>query len=55
VRSIWRRRPGIASVGQAFNPLQIAAVIGVLLILDAATFTGWIRAAAGRSPPSRPA
>jgi glycosyltransferase involved in cell wall biosynthesis len=52
-RSIWRRRWGIASASEAFNPLQIAAVVGVLLILDAATFTGWLRAATGRPAPSQ--
>ena len=42
-KSVWRHREG-RGLGWAFNPLQLACVVLVLLTIDLATFVGWARA-----------
>jgi glycosyltransferase involved in cell wall biosynthesis len=48
LRSLRRTLPHAEEYGRAWvlNPLNIAAIAGILLVVDAATFTGWVRAAA---------
>jgi glycosyltransferase involved in cell wall biosynthesis len=43
LKSIWRRREG-RSAFWALSPARLLGVAGVLLLVDAATFAGWIRA-----------
>ena len=52
VKSIWRRRAG-RGLAWALEPSQLAGVMALLLVLDAATFVGWLRARVTR-PPSPP-
>jgi cellulose synthase/poly-beta-1,6-N-acetylglucosamine synthase-like glycosyltransferase len=42
-KSIWRRREG-RGLTWLLNPLQFTAVGGILLTIDLATFSGWLRA-----------
>jgi glycosyltransferase involved in cell wall biosynthesis len=42
-KSIWRRREG-RGLTWLLNPLQFAAVGGILLTIDLATFSGWLKA-----------
>lgn len=46
-KSIWLRREG-KSMASLLNPMQLVGVLIVLLVLDAATFTGWIEAVCER-------
>jgi glycosyltransferase involved in cell wall biosynthesis len=50
-KSIWQRREG-RGFGWALEPRQLAGVMAVLLVLDVATFVGWLRALVAR-PPAR--
>jgi glycosyltransferase involved in cell wall biosynthesis len=45
--TVARRREG-RGLGWALNPARVAGVGGVLLLMDAATFTGWLEALAER-------
>ena len=46
--SIWRRHRGIGAWHDAINPVRLAAVLTIILIIDAATFAGWIAATVQR-------
>jgi hypothetical protein len=43
LKSIWRRREDRSPLW-AMNPARLLGVAGVLLIVDAGTFAGWVRA-----------
>lgn len=45
--SIWRRTEG-HRLSEMLNPLQLLVVLGVILIIDLATFTGWLQALIAR-------
>lgn len=53
-RNLWRRRGSSSAAWWQVNPAQFLGVMGILLALDVATFTGWVRAEIddvfGRSP-----
>lgn len=50
IKSIWRRREN-RGLFWAFNPLQIFGVCFVLMLIDVATFVGWIDALRKRPTP----
>jgi cellulose synthase/poly-beta-1,6-N-acetylglucosamine synthase-like glycosyltransferase len=54
VKSIWQRREG-RGLAWALAPGPLAGVMALLLVLDAATFVGWLRARATRPPATRAA
>jgi GT2 family glycosyltransferase len=49
-RALWRRREG-RGVAWVLRPDRFATVAGILLIVDAATFAGWVDAARARRRP----
>ena len=53
VKSIWPRREG-RGLAWVLEPRQLAGVMAVLLVLDAATFVGWLRALVTRPPAREP-
>jgi glycosyltransferase involved in cell wall biosynthesis len=53
VKNIWQRREG-RGIAWALEPRQAAGVMAVLLVVDVATFVGWLRAGVSRPPASPP-
>jgi cellulose synthase/poly-beta-1,6-N-acetylglucosamine synthase-like glycosyltransferase len=53
VKNIWQRREG-RGIAWALEPRQLAGVMAVLLVLDVATFVGWLRACVSPPPASAP-
>jgi cellulose synthase/poly-beta-1,6-N-acetylglucosamine synthase-like glycosyltransferase len=53
LKSIWQRREG-RGLAWVLEPRQLGGVMAVLLVLDAATFVGWLRALVTRPPAREP-